>query len=144
CQATGVPERFEGYPLGLRSVQIPDPSVKSYFLGIFGRSERITACACERNPEVTLPQLLHLLGGDTTGQRLAASDGRLATLLRSKMTDEQLLDEMYLLALGRRPRDAEKMKLRDYLSRRDSESREQAFQNIFWAVLNMREFAFNH
>ena len=58
--ATGVPDKFDGYPLGLRAIQLPDPGVGSYFLTLFGRSDRVTACACERNGEVTLPQLLHL------------------------------------------------------------------------------------
>src|SRR4030095_10120848 len=46
--ATGVPERFDGYPVGVRAVQVPDPGSASYFLRAFGRSERVTACACER------------------------------------------------------------------------------------------------
>ena len=71
-QATGVPDKFDGYPLGIHATQVPDPAVKSYFLGLFGRSERLTACACERNSEVTLPQLLHMNGGTTIGQKLNA------------------------------------------------------------------------
>ena len=48
CDATGVPEKFDGYPVGVRAVQVPDPGSVSYFLKAFGRSERVTACACER------------------------------------------------------------------------------------------------
>ncbi len=48
CDATGVPDKFAGYPLGMRAVQVPDPGLKSYFLRTFGRSDRVTACACER------------------------------------------------------------------------------------------------
>src|SRR5262249_22011782 len=59
-QSTGVPETFPGYPVGIRAVQLPDPTLKSYFLALFGKSERVTACACERSGEVTMPQLLHL------------------------------------------------------------------------------------
>src|SRR5205807_7605222 len=104
AQATGVAEQFDGYPLGLRAVQVPDPAVKSYFLGLFGRSERITACACERNNEVTLPQLLHLNGGTTIGQKLSASDGRLAGWLKTTMSDVELIDAIFLTSLGRQPR----------------------------------------
>ncbi|HEX8202654.1 MAG TPA: DUF1549 domain-containing protein, partial [Isosphaeraceae bacterium] len=50
--ATGVPDTFEGYPEGLRAVQLPDPKVRSYLLDTFGRPERVTACACERTAEV--------------------------------------------------------------------------------------------
>ena len=56
ASSTGVPDAFPGYPLGLRAVQLPDPGAKSYFLTLFGKSERITACACERSGEVTMPQ----------------------------------------------------------------------------------------
>ena len=50
---TGIPDQFDGYPLGLRAVQIPDTSVKSSaLLAVFGRPERLTACACERNGEI--------------------------------------------------------------------------------------------
>ena len=54
--ATGVPDEFPGYAVGTRAIQLPEPAVSSYFLSLFGRSDRVTACACERNGEVTLPQ----------------------------------------------------------------------------------------
>ncbi|NDA67815.1 MAG: DUF1553 domain-containing protein, partial [Verrucomicrobia bacterium] len=81
--ATGVPEAFPGYPVGLRAVQLPDPTVNSYFLTLFGRSERVTACACERNGDVTLPQLLHLNNGEDLGKKIKAPDGRLARWQRT-------------------------------------------------------------
>src|SRR5262249_38493456 len=77
-QTTGVPETFQGYPVGIRAVQLPDPTLKSYFLSLFGKSERVTACACERMGEVTMPQLLHLQNGDSVVRKLNAGDGRLA------------------------------------------------------------------
>jgi hypothetical protein len=80
-QATGVPDRFPGYPVGLRAVQLPDPGLNSYFLSLFGRSERVTACACERNGEVTMPQLLHLQNGEEVVQKVRSADGRLAKWL---------------------------------------------------------------
>ena len=62
--STDVPDQFPGYPVGLRAAQLPEPGVGSYFLTLFGRSDRVTACACERQSEVTLPQLLNLTNGD--------------------------------------------------------------------------------
>ena len=69
--------------------QLPDPTLKSYFLTLFGRSERVTACACERSGEVTMPQLLHLQNGDERG----AEDPRRRRagwrqLLKEKKTDD--------------------------------------------------------
>jgi hypothetical protein len=144
AQATGVPDSFEGYPVGLRAVQVPDPAVKSYFLGLFGRSERITACACERNNEVTLPQLLHLTGGATIAQKLAAEDGRLRSWLKTKMSDAELVDAIFLTSLSRVPRMEERELLLKTLQERGTASREEVCRDIFWAILNTKEFAFNH
>lgn len=145
-QCTGVPDRFEGYPLGIRAVQVPDPAVKSYFLGLFGRSERITACACERNNEVTLSQILHLNAGVTLAQKLKAAEGRLPALLKMKMSDLELIDEIFMIGLARLSKADERRIVEGMLQRRDADgpSREEVFQDLFWALLNTKEFAFNH
>ena len=72
---------------GVRAVQVPDPGLNSYFLALFGRSERVTACACERSGEVTMPQLLHLQNGEAVVQKIRAGDGRLAGLLKKTADD---------------------------------------------------------
>src|SRR5262249_34628650 len=61
AQATGVPTAFPEVPAGTRAIQLPDESVASYFLDIFGRPQRSTACACERLNDATLAQSLHVL-----------------------------------------------------------------------------------
>src|SRR4029079_7325496 len=104
-QATGVPARYEGYPLGLRAVQLPDPKVDSYLLDTFGRPERVTPCACERSGEVTMPQVLHLMNGEQLERRLNDEEGRLKTLLKSGKTDREVVDQLFLATLGRRPTD---------------------------------------
>lgn len=81
--ATGVPDRFDGFPVGMRAVQVPEPTVSSYFLTLFGRSERVTACACERSGEVTLPQLLHLQNGEEMTKKIQHPEGRLKELITS-------------------------------------------------------------
>jgi hypothetical protein len=144
-QVTGVPDRFDGYPVGIRASQVPDPSVKSYFLGLFGRSERITACACERNNDVTLPQLLHMSGGQTITQKLRDGDGRVRTLMQAKKTDRELIDEAFLLTLGRLPKTDERRHVDALLTpEMDVAAREEAMRDLFWALLNTKEFAFNH
>ena len=40
CQATGVPEKFNGWPEGYRAIQIWDNRMPSYFFRIFGRPVR--------------------------------------------------------------------------------------------------------
>jgi hypothetical protein len=143
-QATGVPEKFEGYPVGLRASQVPDPAVKSYFLGLFGRSERITACACERNNEVTLPQLLHVSGGTTIAQKIADANGRLTELLKAKKSDAEMIDELFLTTLCRMPRPQERQLAETDLKSAEANEREQVYRDLFWVLMNTKEFAFNH
>jgi len=138
--ATGVPDEFKGYPVGTRAIQLPEPGVSSYFLALFGRSDRVTACACERNGDVTLPQLLHLQNGDATLQKLNAAEGRLQALLKEVKDDGQLVEELFLATLGRKPGPAELHAVTRALAGR----REETFPDLFWALLNSKEFAFNH
>jgi hypothetical protein len=140
CDATGVPETFPGYPLGVRAVQVPDPGTASYFLRTFGRSERVTACACERTGDVSLPQVLHLIGGEVTTGKVANPAGWLAKALKDR-TDDEVLEGLFLRALARKPTAEERAKVRELLK---DAPREEVFRDLFWAVLNSKDFLFNH
>jgi hypothetical protein len=141
-QGTGVPDTFPGYPAGMRALQLPDPTLKSYFLTLFGRSERVTACACERNGEVTMPQLLHLQNGDDVLNKIRAGDGRLAALLKEKKGDAQVTEELFLATLSRPPSAKETEAVTKALG--DGGTREEVYRDLFWALLNSKEFTFNH
>jgi hypothetical protein len=141
-QGTGVPDTFPGYPAGMRALQLPDPTLKSYFLTLFGRSERVTACDCERNGEVTMPQLLHLQNGDDVLSKIRAGDGRLAPLLREKKTNAQVTEELFLATLSRPPTARETAAVTKALG--DGGTREEVYRDLFWALLNSKEFTFNH
>jgi len=156
-QSIGVPEKFAGYPLGMRAVQVADPSSSSYFLSLFGRSERVTACACEANPDVTLPQLLHLLNSSNIFDKIRDGEGRVARLLQAKTGDDDIVTEMYLATLSRLPRPDELELVRGYLQQGKAPSPQplsprgrgvggegDAFREVVWALLNTREFVFNH
>jgi hypothetical protein len=140
-QSTGVPDKFEGYPQGLRAIQLAEPGVSSYFLTLFGRSDRVTACACERSGEVTLPQLLHLQNGEEFSKKLKSQDGRLTRLLKETKEDNKLTDEIFLSTLGRKPTSEESSALARSLA---AGPKEEVYQDLFWALLNTKEFAFNH
>jgi hypothetical protein len=142
CDATGVPERFDGYPLGVRAVQVPDPGASSYFLRAFGRSERVTACACERTGDVSLPNVLHLIAGETVTGKVNSGSGWLAKRLKDEKDDDKLLDELFLRALARKPSDAERAKVKELLRDKDA-PRDEVFRDLFWALLNSKEFLFN-
>src|SRR5262249_50871622 len=120
CQSTGVPEAFPGYPAGLRAAQLPDTAPKSYFLTLFGKSERVTACACERSGEVTMPQLLHLENGDSVVQKIGSPQGRLAGWLRAKRPDAEVIDELFLATLSRPASAAEREAVLQSLAKADN------------------------
>jgi hypothetical protein len=142
--ATGEPEQFAGYPLGIRAIQVPDPGIDSYFLTLFGRSERVTACACERTGDVTLPQLLHLQNSDGLTTRIRSADGRLQRLLSTGMPDQQIIDQLFQATLTRQPTPDEQTAVQAQLSNLSEADRVDVFQDLFWALLNSREFAFQH
>jgi hypothetical protein len=142
CDVTGVPERFEGYPVGIRAVQVPDPSVKSPFLSMFGRSERVTACACERTSDVNLSHTLMLMSGPVTQGRIEDPQGRLTQLVKSKKTDAEIIDELFLHAAGALPTPAERVAIERY--RREAVSRQAFFNDLMWALLNAERFLFNY
>jgi hypothetical protein len=140
CQATGVPEQFAGYPLGVRAIQVPDPGVDSYFLALFGRSERTTACACERKTDVTLPQLLHLQNSDELYRRMKSPEGALVKMCAAQSDDNAVIDTLFLSTISRLPRDEQRMAVIELLKTGD---RQEVLLDVFWALLNSKEFTFN-
>jgi hypothetical protein len=122
-------------------VQIADGSVSNYFLTTFGRATRETVCSCEVKLQPTLSQSLHLLNGDTTTQRIQGGNvvGR---WLEAKRPPEALIDELYVRCLARKPDAKEREKLLAALAAEPD--KKKALEDMFWALLNTREFMFNH
>ena len=140
--ATGVPEHYTGYADGLRAVQLPDPKVQSYLLDTFGRPERVTPCACERSGEVTMPQVLHLMNGEAMEGRLNDEEGHLKLLLKSGKPDREAVGAIFLATLGRSP-SAEQWRLIES-SIASSGDRAGVMRDLLWALVNSKEFLFNH
>lgn len=138
---TGVPEQFPGYPKGLRAQQIPDPTFPSYFLKVFGRSERVTACACEREGEVTLPQLLHLRNNTEIQARIRNPISKLGQSLSAKMPPVEIARQLHQLALGRPMGTATEDLLKKDLAQAPAD---EVLADFVWALLNSKEFSFNH
>lgn len=141
-QVTAVPDQFPGYPEGIRAQQLPDPGLDSYFLRLFGRSDRVTACACERLGDVTMPQLLHLQNGDTISRKVEATNGSLAELLASTPENSTAIERLFLTVLARKPTETEVNTVMAPLNQ--GQSRDEVFRDLMWALLNSKEFSFNH
>ena len=138
---TNTKDKFQGLPAGARAVQIADGRRSTYFLTTFGRATRETVCSCEVKMEPTLSQALHLLNGDTTNAKIRASDV-IPTIMKTRKFPEERIIELYIRCLSRRPASEEIDKLRPVLGEGSNEK--QALEDIFWALLNSREFLFNH
>lgn len=140
-QATGTTDKFRGLPQGARAVQIADGTTSTYFLTTFGRSARNTVCACEASTDPSLSQALHLLNGNSTQGKIA-SGGLIQSCLDQQMPVPQIIEKIYLRCLGRKPTEDELPGLVKMVGA--ASDAKQGLEDIFWAVLNSREFIFNH
>ena len=144
CQATGVPEKFSGVPEGSRAIQLWDSQVNHYFLKLFGRPVRATACECERATEPSVSQVLHVLNSPELQSKLSHESGTVARLVRRYPSDNSaLIDELYLTVQSRLPTANEKTVATKYLQDHES-TRRQAAEDLAWSLLNSLEFVFNH
>ncbi len=140
-QVTDTKNKFGGLPLGARAVQIANGNTSTYFLSTFGRAKRDTVCACEVKIEPNLSQALHLLNGDTLQSKVGQGN-LIGKRLEEKVAPEQIIEELYIRCLTRRPTDKEKNNLNAILV--DVEDKKPVLEDVFWALLNAREFVFNH
>ena len=155
--------KFEGMPAGIRAVCLPDNSFNagSYFLTVFGRPESSSACECERSMDASLSQSLHLLNAKDIQDRLAVDTGRAAQMASEpNRSDPAKISDLYRLAYSREPSSSERQLALDHLQFKTNpaapgevskdivatqlKARRQAYEDILWALLNTKEFLFNH
>ena len=140
-QAAGVPARFGGVPVGTRATQLPDNGFQDYFLQVFGKPEAESACECERSAEANLAQSLHLLNSTDIQGRLSSADGRVRQLAQNKeLTDAQKVTELYYWSYARPPRDEELAFVLSHME--NDENKQQAYEDLLWAMFNTKEFLF--
>ena len=141
-QITETPNKFQGLPLGARAVQIADGAVSTYFLTTFGRAKRESVCSCEVKMEPTLSQALHLMNGDAVHDRIK-SGKIVARLVSEKKTDREIADDLFLRVFGRPPIEKEWAAIQQAVADAP-ESRQAVLEDLFWALLNSKEFYFTH
>lgn len=142
AQATDVPNRFANRPAGTRAIEIYDPGTASAILDTFGRCGRNSGCASVATPPLSLRQSLLLIGGDVIESKVSSLNGYLANLLELNPEPDEVVDNLYMRVLCRPPTPEEQ-------SRWSAELKlpgalREASEDLFWALLNSREFAFNH
>ena len=145
-QVTNTPAVFGGLPgdkhAPNRAIMLPDESFPSYFLDVFGRPQRISACECERVSEANLAQALHLLNSQEIQDKLARANGRADLLAKDPRPDAEKLEEMFYWAFSRRPSPEHLQVAMEHINRHQM-NKKLAYENILWALLNTKEFVFN-
>ncbi|MBA2115380.1 DUF1549 domain-containing protein [Bremerella alba] len=159
-QVTQVPSKFDTvafpgndkqktdfYPEGTKAIQLYDSAVENYFLSTFGRNPRNIVCECERSSEPTMVQVLHISNGNTINDKLRSQASRVEKLLqlrRSGLSDEAIIDEIYLICFSRYPYAERRRELVQFLPPINSPEERSTIEDMFWGLMSTREFLFNH
>ncbi|MDR3636237.1 MAG: DUF1549 and DUF1553 domain-containing protein [Isosphaeraceae bacterium] len=144
AQVTEVQNRFPGANHKRLAIEVPDPSTASQILDTFGRCLRTNGCASVPTPALSLGQSLLLIGGDVIESKIASPNGYVANLftLDPPPGPEDIVENLYLRTLCRPALPEEISKWSAEL--KQAGSLREATEDLFWALLNSREFAFNH
>lgn len=155
-QVSGARSDFADLPPGTRAISLPDNSYNraSPFLKVFGRPEGTSVCECERVQSSSLAQSLHLMNAADVKAKLAAKEGRAERLAKAEISEPARVRDLYLAAFAREP-DPEEMRIAvAHLSKPRTDasgkaldaptSKRQAFEDLIWALVNTKEFLFNH
>jgi len=169
-QATGIKQGFRSrygeatiaIPAGgLRAGQLPDKQLTAETLDLFGRPKGESSCACERHEEASMTQALHLINGSSVAERIQSPSSAVARIVQKpKISDEQIVEELYLLSLCRLPSATEIAAMKKHflaaderedrvvdvayvlaLGRRPAKSEVEAFRKRYPATLTEKQKA---
>lgn len=135
-----TPEPFTFIPENVRSIALPDGSITSSFLELFGRPPRDTGRQAERSVESNAAQRLHLLNSSHIQKKIEASP---LVVKASTYELEALAENAYLTILSRYPTAEELAEIRSYAESGTATGRALAV-DLVWALINQPEFFYNH
>ena len=119
----------------------------SYALKLFGKPDRAVTCDCERSNEPSLLQTVYMRNdGEVLGQ-LSRKDGWLQEITAAGLEpiesrQDELIGEAYLRTVSRLPSTAEIEIGREQLAAAKDPA--TGLKDLFWALLNTKEFLLNH
>jgi hypothetical protein len=140
---TGIPETFAGMPPDSRAKELWTTRIGSLFLDAFGRPDPNQDPPCERTPDTTVVQSLHLMNSENLYRKVTSDAGWAAELAGSKQTSEQIVEQLYLAIYSRKPDSRERVIGRGlFQSEKSGITRRQAAEDLMWALINTPEFVF--
>jgi hypothetical protein len=146
---TESPRKYAYFPEGTTAMEFfpmhtyqggQTPEYGDSFFHTFGRAGRNTV-AVSTKLQPTLSQALHLAVGDSVRDRLSAG-GVVKKLVETKSTPEDIIDELFVRVLCRRPTSSEMTRVRAVVG--DDVKDQAVYEDLFWSLLNSTEFLFNH
>ncbi len=148
CAVTGssetysslIPEPFTFLPEGTRAIALPDGSISSSFLELFGRPNRDSGLAAERSLKPSGNQSLHFLNSSHVRNKIEKS-----ALLRDVIASNgpnNPVTKLYLHTLSRQPTDEETRLFRETVAA--TPNKRDAIIDVTWALLNTTEFQCRH
>jgi hypothetical protein len=150
CQITGtsetytsaIPEPYTFMPDFQRAVTLPDGSISSSFLELFGRPARDTGLESERNNRFSDDQELFMLNSSQVLRKIQQGP-KLAAMMRQIRNQRDLVSQLYLTILSRYPTDGE-WALVAARSKSGSARGQAATTELVWTLLNSSEFLYRH
>ena len=130
------------FPPGTRAIDLPDEAVPSYFLDVFGRPARNSACECERVDAPALGQTLALVNSPEIQQKLTANKGYVMRLASNNLSHRENVQDIFLRVFARLPRSREQATAVIFLE--SQSDRKEAYASLLWSLLATNEFLFNH
>ena len=140
--SSAIPEPFTFLPEGQRSIGLPDGSITSAFLEMFGRPPRDTGLESERHNRPSAEQRLHLLNSSHIQLKIQQS-ARLRSLVQAAGKPRDPIDRIYLAILSRYPTDSELKTTGTYFQSVQG-NKWPAVVDVAWALMNSSEFLYRH
>ncbi len=139
ADVTETPASLPGMPPQSRASQVWTNRVDSTFLDTFGRPDENQDPPCERTPDATVTQALHLMNSRELDGRIRSDDSRAQRLAASKLAASEIVDELYLATYSRFPNDGEREYAVGLIE--SAENRRAVLEDLMWAMINSPEFS---